>query len=254
MLLRWGLAVLLAMQTVVVASTAQAQSQAQARPSAAELKTRGDAAMDQGAFAAAILEYRSSYELSDKPALLYNIASAYERLHDYPHALSYFERFASLAPAELRARVPRLQELIASVRERLARVIVRCRVPGARVLVRGDWEGTTPLAKEIFTTPGGAHVEVVADGYRPYVQDVTLAAGSEVHIDAVLLPEIARRPASSGPETRASSPVTSTWWFWTGVGVVFAGAATAAVVALSHPGSSSRGAPSGQTAAPLVSW
>jgi hypothetical protein len=223
--------------------------------SAAELKSRADEAMDRGAFAAAILAYRSSYELSPSPALLYNIGSAYEHLGDYPHALSYLERFAHVAPPSTKGRVPHLDELIASVRGRLARLSVRCPVAGARILVRGGLEGTTPLSGPILAMPGEAHVEVVADGYHPYARDVVLFAGREARVDAALTPELVTRDTPPARETHASAPILTQWWFWTGVGVVVAGGTVAAIVALSKPGSSakSEGTP-GRFGTPLVSW
>jgi PEGA domain/Tetratricopeptide repeat len=223
--------------------------------SAAELKARGDAEMDEGAFASAILKYRSSYAMSPSPALLYNIGNAYERLGDYPHAIAYFERFAGAAPPELRARVPRLDELMESVRARIARIHVRCSVPGARVLVRGGSQGTTPLDNDIVALPGEAHVEVVAEGYRPFVHDVELTAGRSAYVDAVLVPELAMRPMSPAPTEKRTPPITSTWWFWTGVGVVVAGGAVAVAFALSRSSSAAKSdGPPGQAAAPLVSW
>jgi hypothetical protein len=226
-----------------------------AEQSATELKARADAAMDGGAYADAITSYRASYELSRNPALLYNIGNAYERLGDYPRALAYLEQFALVAPIGLRARVPALPELIASVRGRLARVAVGCNVPGARVLVRGSWQGTTPLTASISTMPGPARVEVVADGYQPFARDVVLSAGKETRFDAVLV--------SSGLFTnvsREAAPpakdggLTTKWWFWTGVGLVVAGGAAIAVVALTTNHAPPAEPSASHTQAALVSW
>ena len=207
--------------------------------SATELRARADAAMDQGAFAAAVAKYRASYKLSPSPALLYNIGNAYERLGDYPHALAYFERFAAVAPPDLKARVVRLDDLIDGVRGRLARVVVQCAVPGARVLVRGELQGTTPLADAIPAMPGEAHVEILADGYQPFAEDVALTAGKETRVDAVLVPEIATKSVPQRREEGAS--LTSEWWFWTGVGVIAAGGIATAIVVLAHPSSAPKG-------------
>jgi tetratricopeptide (TPR) repeat protein len=223
--------------------------------SAAELKSRADDAMNRGAFASAIFTYRASYALSPSPALLYNIGNAYEHLGDYPHALSYLERFASAAPPTLKERVPHLDQLIETVRGRIARISVRCGVPGARVLVRGALKGTTPLDEAIAEMPGDAHVEVIADGYLPYVRDLVLAAGKEARVDAELTPELATRPTPAEHAAPAQAPITTKWWFWTGVGVVVAGGTAAAIVALSKPGSSGKtDGPSGHAGMPLVSW
>jgi hypothetical protein len=225
--------------------------------SATELKSRADSAMEDGAFATAIESYRASYVLSHNPALLYNMGNAYERLGDYPNALAYLERFAAVAPAELKARVPVLNELVESLRAKLARVAVHCNVSGARVLLRGARQGVTPLASDIATTPGAARLEIVAEGYRPFAQEVELPAGKSTHIEAVLVQVL---PAKHGPsrehaDRSSSEPITSKWWFWTGLGVVLAGGATVAIVAMTREKAAPSGdiAP-GQVAAPLVRW
>jgi hypothetical protein len=219
---------------------------------AADLKARADAAMDGGAYAEAITSYRASYDLSRNPALLYNIGSAYERLGDYPRALAYLEQFSVVASTALTARVPALGELIASVRGRLARVVVGCNIPGARILVRGAWEGTTPLAASIPTLPGLARVEVVAEGYQPFVRDVVLTAGRETRLEASLVDRrvfASERRESAGP---SDGGLATRWWFWTGLGVVVAGGATAAAVALATHHSQQPAAM--QTSGALLRW
>jgi hypothetical protein len=227
---------------------------------AADLRARADAAMDGGSFADAVVSYRASYELLRNPALLYNIASAYERLGDYPRALSYLEQFSRAAPADLKARVPRLDDLIASVRAKLARVVVRCNVPGARVLVRGSWLGSTPTPAGLVTMPGPARVEVVADGYRPFVREVRLAAGRETRVDAMLVSSAAFDAPPPPPARRSAEhhagAITSRWWFWTGLGVLAAagGAAVAAVALGGRSRAPSGDAAPGRISAPLVTW
>jgi hypothetical protein len=217
------------------------------------MKARADAEMDGGAFAEAITSYRASYELSRNPALLYNIGSAYERLGDYPRALAYLEQFSIVASLELRGRVPALAGLIAGVRGRLGGVFVSCNVPGAHVLVRGTWRGTTPLPAGIQAMPGPAIVEVLADGYSPFAREVVLKAGTEVKLDAMLVSRrILASPIHDDAPPPAGGGVTTQWWFWTGIGLAVAGGATAAVLALSKSHSTSE--PATHAATALVSW
>lgn len=241
---------------VLVAQLALAPCLAFASDATAEqLKASADAAMDAGAFAAAIASYRASYERNPNPALLYNIGSAYERLGDYPSALSTLERFALVAPPDLRARVPELDELIESIRARLARLVVRCSVPDARVFVRGGWQGRTPLAADLLVMPGTARVEVAADGYQPFAREFSLVAGRETRVDAFLVPALAFREAPRESERASSRPITTQWWFWTGAGVVLVGATTAVVLALTREKSAPSGdITPGRVAAPLMSW
>jgi hypothetical protein len=211
--------------------------------------------MDGGAYADAITGYRASYELSRNPALLYNIGNAYEHLGDYPRALAYLEQFSLVASVELRSRVPALPEILASVRGRLARVVVGCNVPGARVLVRGSWQGTTPLEAGIVTMPGPAHVEVVADGYQPFARDVLLSAGRETRLDAVLMSSgVFSTVAREAPEPKEDGGVMTKWWFWTGVGLVVAGGAAVAAVAIANShGQASEGSAM-RTQGAMLTW
>jgi hypothetical protein len=247
-----------ALSFVTTSAAAGGGGSVPAVPSASDLKVRADAAMDDGAYADAIAGYHASYEISRNPALLYNIGSAYERLGDYPHALVYLEQFSAVASSGLKARVPALGDLIASLRLRLAHVTVGCNVAGARVLVRGSWRATTPLAVDIPVLPGLARVDVLADGYQRYSHEVFLAAGKETRLDAFLLSNVTF--GSPPPEPRRDADAKSggggletKWWFWTGLGVVVAAGATVGIVlATTHHSDGSQ--PTTQTAVPLLSW
>ncbi|MGH7271059.1 MAG: hypothetical protein ACREJ3_11565, partial [Polyangiaceae bacterium] len=93
-------------------------SPASGSASGAELRRRGNEAMAAFKPGEALDAYKQAYDLSRDPALLYNMARALEALEDYPAALARYEDFARQAPPELRARVPKLGEVIASLRGR----------------------------------------------------------------------------------------------------------------------------------------
>jgi hypothetical protein len=152
------------------------------------LKARADAAMDTGSYGIALRDYREAYALSSRPALLYNMGRACQKLGQYEEALGYLERFARTAPADVRARVPRLPQLIAEVKGHLAAIDVTSPVVGARVLVRGAWVGVTPMRAAVAVLPGRASVRIVADGYAPMERDVVLVAGQTHRVNAALVP------------------------------------------------------------------
>ena len=115
----------LAMGVVLAASTiapSPAWASGDDERAAAELKSRGNADMDSGAYADAVARYRASYQRRRDPALLYDLGTAYERLGDYPRALVYLEEFGRVAPASLRERVPALERIIEDARARVLRV------------------------------------------------------------------------------------------------------------------------------------
>ena len=64
----------------------------------------GRVAFTDGRFDDALGYFRRSYELSQRPALLYNIGNAADRLQREPEALEAFERYLELQPEAPNAR------------------------------------------------------------------------------------------------------------------------------------------------------
>ena len=258
---------------------------APAPANAAELKKRGDDAMESLRYADALSAYEQAYAISKDAALLYNEGRAQQALGNFPEAVKALERFAAEAPPELRARVPKLDELIADVRKHVAKLAIRCETRGARVLIRDRVVGTTPLPGPLDLDSGFASLEVDADGYETYKRDLDLGGGTQTVLDVQLVPKrlttllrvastaaaavvsIDGKPYGNAPveavvqpgshkvalheagyddtessvvvqlgehkevtlEPRKSAPITSKWWFWTGVGVVVAGGVVTAI-------------------------
>jgi hypothetical protein len=175
---------------------------------AAELRRRGNDAMAAFKPGEALDAYSQAYELTHDPALLYNMARALEALEDYPAALARYEDFARLAPPDLRARVPKLDELVAGLHARVARLSVTCNVPGARVMVRERAVGETVARGEALVVSlgaGKAVIEVSADGYNSFQRAIVLPGGGSVGVDVQLVPK-----AVAGLLVVASEPADGT--------------------------------------------
>jgi hypothetical protein len=97
--------------------------------------------------------------------------------------------------------------------------------PGAQVFVDGSYGGTSTPKIELAVIPGAHDVVARHDGY------------DEARVPLVVQPGTTRD--ISIPLQR-SVPITSRWWFWTGVGAVVAGG-VAAAIALSTDRSPSKG-------------
>jgi tetratricopeptide (TPR) repeat protein len=78
----------------------------------------GDARYAEGDYEGARQRFEEAYRLSGRPALLFNIANALERMGRYEEALFHLRRYAASAPAELRERI---DKRIAYLEERIAR-------------------------------------------------------------------------------------------------------------------------------------
>jgi len=175
---------------LVPLAPARVEAQSQATPAnrerAAALKKQGDEAMQSLSYADALASYNQSYALVPDPALLYNIGRAHEALDDLPAALDSLEKFDATAPAELKARVPKLSALIVELRGRVSSVTITANVAGARVLVRGRDLGTTPLPSAVRLRSGSATVEVTKEGHVPWKREVSLPGGGALTVDVTL--------------------------------------------------------------------
>jgi hypothetical protein len=164
-----------------------ASSEAERESRAAQLKQRGDDLLEAKRFEDAIAAYDAAYALSRNPALLYNRGRALQFLARYPEALDAIEMFARDAPAELRARVPGLEALLAELRAKVSTVVLRCNIDGARVMIANRQVGVTPLAAPLHVSSGANTLDVFADGYFPQHRDVQLAGSSTATLEVTLV-------------------------------------------------------------------
>lgn len=183
---------LLAAALVLTASPVMAEGPAPegqaeaAAKRAAELKEAGDKAMDTLHYGDALEAYQAAYKLSPTPALLYNLGRVFQALNRHPEALAKVEAFKATAPAEVLRKVPDLDKLIEDLRARVSTLDIACNVPGARVLVDRTVVGTTPLPERLKLNAGRRAVDVQAEGYFPFHQDIDLR-GAGVHTVQVTL-------------------------------------------------------------------
>jgi hypothetical protein len=146
---------------------------------AAARKKSGDEAMEALRFADALAAYNDAYAITSNVALQYNMGRALEALNRFPEALEKLTAFEAAAPPELKARVPHLSQLIADLRKRVATLVIRTNVAGARIYVRNIVVGKSPLSEPLAVVAGPAEIEIDADGYFPAKRTLDLAGGTE---------------------------------------------------------------------------
>jgi hypothetical protein len=155
-------------------------------------KAEGDQAMQDKRYADALLAYDTAYAAAPMPALLYNRARAEELLEHFPEALTLLEEFKTKAPPDLLAKVPQLDDLLASIRAHVASLTVKVNVEGAIVKLRGVTLGSTPLPPALRVASGKATVDASLDGYSSDSAEVVLkplgpsAAESETKVELAL--------------------------------------------------------------------
>lgn len=153
---------------------------------AADIKRRGDEAMDSGRPADALAAYNEAYAISKDPALLYNKGRALQALTEYPQALAELQAFDKQAPPDMKARVPGLPKMIAELREKVATLNLACDVDGARVRFRDRTIGRCPMLDPVVVNAGKGTLEITADGYNPWQRDVDLPGGGTANYDVHL--------------------------------------------------------------------
>jgi len=94
--------------------------------------------------------------------------------------LASYQSFIAEAPAGTlnEAQQAQLFALVEELKRKIARIEVKCDVPGARVLVRGKEVGTTPLSSDVVVNAGQAKIEAIAEGYRTFETTVTMFGGT----------------------------------------------------------------------------
>jgi hypothetical protein len=149
-------------------------------PGAEEAKASADAAFDGRRYAEALELYQTALQRGADARVRYNMGQALSALERYPEALASYQAFLAEAPAGTLtpAQQDRFFALLDELKTRIARLQITCTVPGARVLVRDKVLGTTPLATAVPVNAGRAKVEVIAEGFRPFAQEIDLAGGA----------------------------------------------------------------------------
>ncbi|MFH2007809.1 MAG: hypothetical protein ABI333_14600 [bacterium] len=117
------------------------------RSEALRLYKQGNKFFEDSQYAQALAEYRKAVELWDHPAIRYNIAVCYVNLERPLAAHRNLLRALRFGKAPLKAHYKQAQTYLRLLTGRLARLEVRCSVPGARVTLDG---------RLLFVAPGSA--------------------------------------------------------------------------------------------------
>ncbi len=155
---------------------------------AAKLKAQGDEAMVNNNFQEALDHYEAAYKVTKSPALLYNQGRALQALNRLPEALDMIVAFEKEAPAELKAKVPKLAELVADLERRVARLDIEVNEKGATIKLGDRVVGTSPLG-EIRVNTGAIKLEVSKEGFATETRNLQLDAARALDVKVNLVPK-----------------------------------------------------------------
>jgi hypothetical protein len=145
-------------------------------------------------FATAVSRYRDAIALWPHPAFYYNLALAQMSLDDPVSAHGSLERALEHGAEPLgpdkHSEARQYRDLLGS---QLARVAIRCDVPGAQVSLDGTPIFIGPGAYEGIMRPGGYHIEASKAGHIADTRQIMLGAGRESRYELVLQREDTER-------------------------------------------------------------
>lgn len=182
----------------------------------------GKEAFDEGRFERALKYFQDAYQLSHRAALLSNIGTALDRLRRDQEAVDTYKKYLEQVPQAPNRKL--IEERIRIIESALARS--KPAPPAAEPLAITPTPTAQPAAATSTAMTPEAPKPVKAELTAPTPAETARAA------EPFAGPNDPQRPVDTG-----TTPITSRWWFWTGIGAV-AVAAVVVVVAVSAGGGS----------------
>lgn len=150
---------------------------------------RGLALFNARDYDGALAEFQAAYELSRRPAILYNIGVAHQQLQHYPEAAQAIERYlreATLTP-ERRAQVERG---LAEIRHFIGYVTLTGLPSGALVRLDGETVTSSMLSGPLPVGCGLHTLDVTAPGFRDVRETFLIAGHQEREIRVEMEPSV----------------------------------------------------------------
>jgi hypothetical protein len=201
----------------------------------------GVSAMQRQDWAEAVNGFENSERLRRTASVSLNLGIARHRLGRLIEARAALNDFLQNAtPAQHGEHDAEVGRLVAEIGRRVGRIrLTELRPTSSTVTIDGH-AAVFNDAREVTVNPGEHRLRAEAEGFVSRDETVRLAEGATQSVALVLVPVAAVAVAPpSRPEPAVTAPapapesrsILSRWWFWTGVGVVAAGATVGVVLA-----------------------
>jgi hypothetical protein len=205
------------------AATSSVEPTAEQKKEASQRFEKGVSFYRDGEYQAALLEFKRAYELFPNYRVLYNLGQTSRELKDHASALVAFERYLAEGDKIDAARKRDVENWIAELRTKVARVSVATNVPGAEITVDDLLVGTTPLAEPILLNAGRRKVSATLSGHVPVQRYIDVAGADTAELSLELVSLVA--PAPTGPARADATPPPapkkvesrSPRWAWVGL-------------------------------------
>ena len=200
---------LLLLLALALGSVGTARASDDARAAARSHFERGNELAGNGAYEAALAEFRQAYETSPHFAVLYNVGLCHVALGRPVEAIEVFRKYLAEGRSEVpAARRDEIEAKIATLESRLAELTITADRPGARVLVDGRDIGQTPLAGPVRLGAGKHDVSASIEGAPTASRTVELRETERRTVDFTFaLPSTGPTPGSAPiPVPSAKAP------------------------------------------------
>jgi hypothetical protein len=136
----------------------------------------------------ALAEFLKSNELNPNWKLKLNIGICYFNLNRFVQAQDVITEYIEEGGDQLEdAKRDQAEELLEKISKLLAQVKVDTNVEGATVFLDDKEVATTPMSKPIVLESGLYKIRIEAEGYKPYVKDISVAGGDQKVLDVSLV-------------------------------------------------------------------
>jgi tetratricopeptide (TPR) repeat protein len=184
----------------------------QARQAARQHFQRGEKEYKLGHFEKALQAYSQAYDVLPLPGFLFNIGQCHRKLGHFERAIFFYRGYLREKPQAANRQV--VEQLIADSQRELA--AARERKRKAELAAQRERERKAALAEQ--------RRQAEEERRRMEKQLALEKARAEAAAAAARAAEMRRQ--------ERGTPIYATWWFWTVLGVVVAGAATGTALAL----------------------
>jgi tetratricopeptide (TPR) repeat protein len=185
----------------------------------------------EGSYRAALIEFRTAYEIRPSYKLLYNLAQASVELQEYANAVNYLLEYLDKGGTELaESRRQETQQMIQTLKSRMANISVTSNEADAEIYLDDTLVGRAPLANDVAVSVGRHRIIARKRGLPAVEGVVDVAAGERrtLHLEFVRAPQNEPRPAIGRAAPEPEPPARPLWGL--PPSALWAGAATTALV------------------------
>jgi hypothetical protein len=170
---------------MVLSVTSSAAPSDALKHKAQELLTEGNRLAGEGDFGAALLKFRTAYELYDSPKLLLNIGTSLRYVGRHAEAVVTYERYLAHPGADP-SREAELRRIVDDLDRLVGRLEISVAEPNVRVSLDGELLRDVGRQTVVRVDPGRHTVVAEKTGRQPTVRHVSVEARETAEVVMVL--------------------------------------------------------------------